>query len=113
MVIPGCYPEGMAFAKYAKRSISLPEELDDELERQAEAEGTTVSALLVAAAEHSLRVKRGLAAVAEWQRETGVVFTADEIAATDALLDDAGVGFVTASADPNTPNRPTTQIAIT
>ena len=84
--------------QHAKRSISLTIELDEELERQAETEGTTVSALLASAAEHSMRVKRGLAAVAEWQTETGVVFSATEIAEVDSLLDEAGVGFVAVTA---------------
>lgn len=82
----------MGFIKYAKRSISLPEDLDAELARQAQAEGTTVSALLAQAAAHALQIRRGLAAVENWKREMGVTFTADEIAEVDALLDAAGVG---------------------
>jgi len=102
----------MVFSRYAKRSISLPVELDEELERQAETEGTTVSALLATAAEHSMRVKRGLAAAAAWQTETGVVFSADEIAEVDSLLDEAGVGYVEVNASPETRSRLTSKITL-
>lgn len=82
----------MGIIKYAKRSISLPVGLDAELAEQAEAEGTTVSALLADAAAHALQIRRGLRAVEDWKRETGVTFSAGEIAEVDALLDVAGVG---------------------
>lgn len=84
----------MSIIKYAKRSISLPVALDAELADEAEAEGTTVSALLADAAAHALQTRRGLRAVEDWMRETGVTFSADEIAEVDALLDLAGVGDV-------------------
>lgn len=111
-VILGCYHDQMAVIKYAKRSISLPVELDEELERQAATEGTTVSALLATAAEHSMRLKRGLAAVAEWQTETGVAFSADEIAEVDSLLDAAGVGYVKVTASPETRSRLTSEATL-
>jgi hypothetical protein len=51
--------------------------------------------LLAAAAEYSMRVKRGLAAVDAWQNETGVVVSTDDITEVDSLLDTARVGHVT------------------
>lgn len=87
----------MSVIRYAKRSISLPLELDEELARQAAAEGTTVSALLASAAARSLQIRRGLAAVDNWKHETLTRFTADEIAEVDAPLDAAGAGVVGAS----------------
>lgn len=123
MVILRCYHEPMGFTKYAKRSISLPVELDAELEQQAEAEGTTVSALLATAAERSLRIRRGLAAVEDWKRETGITFTPEQVTEVDALLDAAGVvkagvvqaradkaGVVQARADVGDANRPSISI---
>jgi MFS family permease len=50
--------------------------------------------------QHSMRVKRGLAAVAEWQTETGVVSSIDEIAEVDSLLDEAGAVDVTVTVSP-------------
>lgn len=46
----------------------------------------SVSAWLNAAAEQALRVEAGLAAVRGWEAEFGV-FTADELAWADAVLD--------------------------
>ncbi len=93
----------MSFIKYVKRTISSPVDLDAELVQQAEVEGTTVSALLATAAERSLRIRRGLAAVEDWKRETGITFTPDQITEVDALLDATGV----VEAD-----RPTSKISI-
>ena len=108
MVILWCYHELMSFTKYAKRSISLPVDLDAELAQQAQAEGTTVSALLATAAERSLRIRRGLAAVADWKRETGITFTPEQITEVDTLLDAAGV--VQASIDIDGATRPSISI---
>lgn len=73
-----------------KRSISLPSEVFAALEREAEAQGLTVSAALADAADQWLSTRRGLRAVRAWERENGAL-TADELAAADAELDRAGV----------------------
>ena len=62
-----------------KRSISLPPELADAIDRAASAEGTTVSAWLAATAAHRLRLDAGRRGIAEWERQHGPL-TADELA---------------------------------
>ncbi|HEY9182838.1 MAG TPA: hypothetical protein VIQ99_06545 [Gammaproteobacteria bacterium] len=54
----------------------------------AERHGLSLSAWLNRAAEKALAIEDGLAAVAEWEAEHGA-FTAEEIAAADAVLDAA------------------------
>ncbi len=44
----------------------------------AEAEGVSVSAWMTAAAKHALKLRDGLAAVAEWEAEHGA-FTEEEL----------------------------------
>jgi len=73
-----------------KRSVSLPSEVFAALEREAEAQGQSVSAALADAADQWLATRRGLRAVRAWERENGAL-TADELAAADAELDRAGV----------------------
>ena len=73
-----------------KRSVSLPSEVFAALEREALAQGQTVSAALADAADQWLATRRGLRAVRAWERENGAL-TADELAAADAELDRAGV----------------------
>jgi Ribbon-helix-helix protein, copG family len=73
----------------AKRSVSLPSEVFAALEREAEAQGQTVSAALADAAEQWLATRRGLRAVRAWERENGAL-TLDELADADAVLDRAG-----------------------
>jgi Ribbon-helix-helix protein, copG family len=73
-----------------KRSVSLPSEVFAALEREAEAQGQTVSAALTEAADQWLATRRGLRAVRAWERENGEL-TADELSAADAELDRAGV----------------------
>ncbi len=94
LVLLGYYHGCASIIKYFTRSISLPVGLDAELAEAAEAEGTTVGTLLADAAAHALQIRRGLRAVEDWMRETGVTFSAGEIAEVDALLDSAGVGDV-------------------
>ncbi len=73
-----------------KRSVSLPSEVFAALEREAAAQGQTVSAALADAADQWLATRRGLRAVRAWERENGEL-TADELAAADVDLDRAGV----------------------
>ena len=74
-----------------KRSISLPAALFDEVAQEAAEEGRTVSAALSEAAAFWLASRRGLRAVRSWERDHGAL-TADELAAADGVLDEAGVG---------------------
>jgi hypothetical protein len=68
-----------AVAQRQKRSISLPAELADAIERAAAAEGTTVSGWLAVTAAHRLRLDAGRRAIAEWESENGPL-TPDELA---------------------------------
>ena len=63
-----------------KLAISVDAEVHSEVIDAAEAEGLSVSAWMTAAARQALRVRDGLAAVAEWEREHGAL-TAQELAA--------------------------------
>lgn len=74
-----------------KRSVSLPAETFQALELSAAEDGRTVSAALADAADMWLAVRRGLRAVRTWERRHGGL-TAEEIAAADHALDEAGVG---------------------
>lgn len=66
-------------AQRHKRSISLPAELADAIERAARAEGTTVSGWLADTAAHRLRLEAGRRAIAEWEADHGPL-TTDELA---------------------------------
>ena len=71
-----------------KLSIALDERVAAAAAASAERHGLSLSAWLNRAAENSLAIEDGLAAVAEWEAEHGA-FTAEEIAAADAVLDAA------------------------
>ena len=73
-----------------KRSVSFRPEIWAEVARTAGEEGRQVSALVNEALGYYLKLRRGLAAVQEWEAEFGP-FTAEEIAEADRLLDEAGV----------------------
>lgn len=62
-----------------KRSISLPAELAEAIERAAAAEGTTVSGWLADTAAHRLRLDAGRRGIADWERENGPL-TQNELA---------------------------------
>lgn len=66
-------------ATRSKRSISLPPDLDRDIERAAAEEGTSVSAWIAATARHRLRLDAGRRAIAEWEAEHGAL-SADELA---------------------------------
>ncbi|MEU4542772.1 ribbon-helix-helix protein, CopG family [Nonomuraea dietziae] len=68
-----------------KISISLPEEILDEVARLAEREGLSVSAWLAQAAGHVIRREAGLAAVREWEAEHGEI-TDEELSVAAAEL---------------------------
>jgi hypothetical protein len=65
-----------------KKSISLPPELAEDIERAAAAEGTTVSGWIARTAAHRLRLDAGRHAIAAWEVDHGAL-TAAELA--DAL----------------------------
>ena len=71
-----------------KLSIALDERVAEAAAASAERHGLSLSAWLNRAAQSALAVEGGLAAVAEWEAEHGA-FTAEEIAAADAVLDAA------------------------
>ncbi len=62
-----------------KRSISLPADLADAIDRAASAEGRTVSAWIADTAAHRLRLDAGRRGIAEWERQHGPL-TAEELA---------------------------------
>ncbi len=74
-----------------KRSVSLPSDVFEALERHVAEEGRTVSAALADAAGLWLATRRGLRSVRAWEREHGTL-NADELADADRTLDRAGVG---------------------
>ena len=69
----------LGMAQRHKRSISLPPDLDESIERAAAAAGTSVSGWIADVAEHRLRIEAGRRGVAQWEREHGAL-TADELA---------------------------------
>jgi hypothetical protein len=71
-----------------KLSVALDERVAAAAAASAERHGLSLSAWLNRAAEKALAIEDGLAAVAEWEAEHGA-FTAEEIAAADAILDAA------------------------
>lgn len=62
-----------------KRSVSIPPDLDVQIEAAATEAGLTYSAWLAAAARQELTIRAGLEAVAEFERERGA-FSPEEIA---------------------------------
>jgi hypothetical protein len=82
-------------AQRQKRSISLPAELADAIERAASSEGTTVSGWLADTAAHRLRLDAGRQAIVEWEAENGPLTTAElaeGLARARALLGRSGAG---------------------
>lgn len=66
-------------AQRDKRSVSLPPELAQAIDRAAAQDGTTFSAWLADTAAHRLRLEAGRQGIAEWEREHGPL-TSDELA---------------------------------
>ncbi|HEX9547064.1 MAG TPA: hypothetical protein VF942_06980, partial [Acidimicrobiales bacterium] len=65
-----------------KRSISVPPELDAQIEAAAAQDGVTYSAWLAATARKEFTIRAGLDAVAQFEREHGP-FSAEELAEAD------------------------------
>lgn len=78
-----------------KLSISLDETVFLAAKQAAERRGMSLSAWLNDVANHALEteasIEDGLAAVAEWEAENGLL-SAEELVKADAVLDAAGVG---------------------
>jgi hypothetical protein len=68
-----------------KLAISVDSDVHSEVIQAAEAEGLSVSAWMTAAARHALRIRDGLAAVAEWESEHGAL-TEQELASARRRL---------------------------
>jgi hypothetical protein len=62
-----------------KRSISLPPELAEAIDKAAADEGTTFSAWLADTAAHRLRLEAGRRGLAAWEKEHGPL-TTEELA---------------------------------
>ena len=71
-----------------KRSISIPPELDRQIEAAAEEAGMTYSGWLAATARKEFIIQSGLDAVAEFERHHGA-FTVEEISEAERWTDDA------------------------
>ncbi len=71
-----------------KRSISMPPDLDHQIETAAEQAGMTYSGWLAATARKEFIIQTGLQAVAQFERDHGA-FTAEEIADAERWTDDA------------------------
>ena len=71
-----------------KRSISIPPELDADIEAAAAEAGMTYSAWIAQTARKEFAVRAGLAAVAEYEREHGS-FTASELTEADTWAKEA------------------------
>ena len=81
-------------AQRQKRSISLPAELADAIERAASSAGTTVSGWLADTAAHRLQLDAGRQAIAEWEADNGPLTAAElgeGLARARALLERSGV----------------------
>jgi hypothetical protein len=78
-----------------KVSVSIDEPVLLAAREAAKRRGMSLSAWLNEASETALeteiRLKDGLAGVAEWEAENGPI-TAEELAKADAILDAAGIG---------------------
>jgi hypothetical protein len=71
-----------------KRSISMPPDLDSNIEAAAAAAGMTYSGWLAAVARKEFTIRAGLDAVADFEREHGS-FSRDELAASETWANEA------------------------
>jgi hypothetical protein len=68
-----------------KITITMPEELVDQIKAYTDAEGTSVSAWISAAAAQQARFRATDEFLADWQREHGA-FTPEELAEAEAKI---------------------------
>lgn len=71
-----------------KRSISMPPDLDAQIDAAAQASGMSYSAWMAAAARKEFLIQEGLEGVAEFERKHGP-FTEDELADAEAWAGNA------------------------
>jgi len=71
-----------------KRSISMPPELDQQIETAARVAGLSYSGWLAATARKEFIIQMGLEAVAEFERDHGA-FTPDELAEAEQWAEGA------------------------
>lgn len=79
------YDDGMTVKKF---TVSIPEELYEDLRREARAERTTVSSWVADAVEHQLGLRAMDEGIAEYEAEHGVL-TEDELAEAKSEIDAA------------------------
>jgi hypothetical protein len=77
-----------AMAVRKKRSISMPPDLDTQIETAARDAGMTYSGWLAATARKEFTIRAGLEAVSAYERDHGP-FTADELAEAERWANDA------------------------
>ena len=70
----------------AKLTITVDADVHRGIVAAAEDEGLSVSAWVTDAARHALKIREGLAAVAEWEAENGP-FTDEEMSAAHGRVD--------------------------
>jgi hypothetical protein len=66
-------------AQREKRSVSIPPDLAQAIDKAAAREGTSFSGWLAHTAAHRLRLEAGRRGIAEWEREQGPL-TPEELA---------------------------------
>lgn len=71
------------------RSVSIPEDVSEQIDRAADEAGMTPSAWLVEAARDRLALEQGLAAIDEWFTENGGPPTDEEEAWVDSVFEHA------------------------
>jgi len=83
----------IGFVRIDTPSIALEESVELAAMQAAKRRGLSLSAWLKEACEHALAIEDGLAAVAEYEAEHGP-FSAEALAAADAMLDADGIGVI-------------------
>ncbi|MFT4166136.1 MAG: hypothetical protein QM650_12925 [Microlunatus sp.] len=78
-----------------KLAISIESGVAQQVETAAAEEGVSISAWMTDAARRALRIRDGLAAIAEWEREHGEL-TEEEMAAARARVAGASPARMTA-----------------
>jgi hypothetical protein len=73
-----------------KLAITVDRDVHAKILSAVEAEGSSISAWITAAARQALRVREGLAAVAEWEAEHGAL-TEEELEAARQRLNQSSV----------------------
>jgi len=69
-----------------KRSVSLDDNVAEQVEAAADEDGVSFSSWLSSAAEYKLLLREGLRGVCDWEADAGQL-TAEERAVGEALLD--------------------------